>query len=121
MAAAAAAVRNYFENVLAIPQAAREALIQEGLDNFDVFGGMTDEGIIKTCESCKNPGGMVPNPDYHAANNPNVATHIRNHGTHIGYVVVQRLQKLRFYCYALQRVGRPFAAGAANLATLAQW
>ena len=45
MAAAAAAVRNYFENVLAIPQAAREALIQEGLDNFDVFGDMTDEGI----------------------------------------------------------------------------
>ena len=121
MAAAAAAIQNYLENTLLIPEAARDALVAEGLDNLAEVGNFTDKDITEMCENCKQPGGTIPNPAYHAANNPNVATHIRNHGTHIGYSAFTRLRKLRYYCYALQRVGRPFVAQAATLAVLNQW
>lgn len=121
MAAAAAAVKNYFENTLLIDEAPRNALVAEGLDNFDEFGLLTDEDIIKICDNCKSPGGGMANPAYNAQNNATAPQQIKNYGVHIGYAIVLRLRKLRYYCYALHRVGRSFSAASATLVNLNKW
>ena len=119
MAAALAAVRTYFEQTLQIDdESVRDALVAEGLNHFDVFITLTDKEIKTICDNCRTPGGTIPNPAYDAANNPNVAQHIRDPGARVGHITYTRLRKLRYYCYALHRVGRTFVRATATLARL---
>ena len=119
MAAAAAGIQNYFENTLGIADAAvRDALVAEGLDNFTVLKNLTDKDITEMCENCKAPGGTIPNPAYHATNNPNVAQNIRNPGIRIGHVTYTLLRQLQYFGFAMARVGRTVTAANATLECL---
>lgn len=116
MAAAQAAINNYFQNTLLIvDQNARTALNQQGLDHYDVIHHFTDEDIIAICKNVRRPGGVMPNPQAHVEGQPPT---IPNTGVSIGFAIEKRLRQFRYYCWHLHRIQRPFQANNANLGIL---
>ena len=58
MAAALAAINNYFQNVLHIANVdVRNALNDQELHSFDDFGALTEQDIIDICNKARKPGG----------------------------------------------------------------
>jgi hypothetical protein len=80
---------------------------------------LTDDDIADICTNIRKPGGTVVNPD-HDSSNPVAGDHatIPNPGNPVDHLVEKRLKMLRYYCYHMQRIQRPFVIAAATLAVL---
>ena len=110
MAANAATVRNYFQGTLLIQDNdARNALTNQGLDDWDSFLTVTDQDIQDICKNIRSPGGLVTNQD---------GDLVPNRGINIGFVFEKRLRQLRYFICHCYRIQRPFAPARATLPNL---
>ena len=105
MAAALAAINNYFRNILHITNVdVRNPLNDQGLLSFDDFGILTEQDIIDICDKARKPGGTIDNPAYVTpmAGVPaltGVTPALPNPGVTIKHVVEKRLKMTRFLAY----------------------
>jgi hypothetical protein len=120
MAAALAALNNYFNDTLGIVDPpARVALNNQGLQAFDDFLTLTEKDISEICTNIRKPGGMIPNPVHNAAAPvAGIPPMIPNPGIQFGFVFEKRLKMLQYYLLHLQRIQRPMGVAQATLARL---
>jgi hypothetical protein len=120
--AAVIAYDNYLTNTLLVANHdLRRALIAQGLQDFDDYVTLTEDDISDICTNIRKPGGTIANPDHDPAN-PVAGVHatIPNPGNPVGHLAEKRLKMLRYYCYHMQRIQRPFAIAAATLPVLTE-
>jgi hypothetical protein len=97
------------------------ALIGQGLQDFDDFTDLSDDNIGDKCTDIRKPGGTIVIPAYNPVNPvTGVPMTIPNPGNPIGHLIEEQLKMLRYYCYHLQRIQRPFNVTNATLQTLAE-
>jgi hypothetical protein len=96
------------------------ALRGQGLHIFNAYTGLSDDAIGDISSNSKKPGGTIANPTYHPANPSPVAgapSTLPNPGIPIGHLIEKRQNMLRYFCYHLQRIQRPFNIANATLLT----
>ena len=87
------AVSAYMSATLEIAdQNVREALLDEGLDGFENFIGLTEDDIKDICKNVRKPGGDIPNPN-NAAGQP---ARIPNPGAPVTNPHMKGLLRLRY-------------------------
>jgi hypothetical protein len=120
MAAALAALNNYFNDTLGIVDPpARVALNNKGLKAFDDFLTLTKKDISEICTNIRKPSGMIPNPVHNAAAPvAGIPPVIPNPGIQLGFVFEKRLKMLRYYLLHLKRIQWPMGVAQATLARL---
>ena len=117
MAANAAAVRHYLENVIGITsEAARDALVDQGLDSFAEFETFNRNLIATTCSDIRKPGGLIPDPNGPDANGD--ILQVRNPGAPIGARQEARLKDAVYVAKYWSLIGRTVAENTLNRNTL---
>jgi hypothetical protein len=110
------AVSGYFNNTLGIASVdTRNALLDQGLDDFDHFLGFSEEDIEQICANVRKPGGTIANPDAGEDGQP---ARIPNPGHPIGYLHEKRLKQLCYERNQLVRVQRNFVANSTTIVRL---
>ena len=124
MAAALAAINNYFQNILHITNVdVRNALHDQGLQSFDNFGTLTEQDIIDICDKARKPGGTIDNPACVAPMAgvpalPGVTPTLPNPGVSIRHVVEKRLKMTRILAYHCRCIQCTFNGVIGTLARL---
>jgi hypothetical protein len=99
----------------------RQALIAQGLQDFDSYITLTDDDIEDICTNIRKPGGTVVNPNHDPVNPVvGVPATIPNPGIPIGHLTEKRQKMLRYHCFHLDRIQRPFVVASATLPILAE-
>ena len=62
MATNQAALNNYLENTLLIPQPICRAINGQGISAIDDLLDLTDQDIKDVCKNIRSPGGTIANP-----------------------------------------------------------
>lgn len=81
----------------------RLAINQQGLTLFGDFTGLTEDDVEELCANVRKPGGTIPNPNAHVANQPPT---IPNPGQNLGLIQEKRLKMLHYYVHHLRRIQR---------------
>ena len=124
MAAALAAINNYFQNVLHIANVdVCNALNDQGLQSFDNFGTLTEQDIIDISDKARKPGGTITNPAYIAPTAivpalSGVTPTLPNPGVTIRHVVEKQLKMTKFLAYHCRCIQHTFNRVIGTLAQL---
>jgi hypothetical protein len=125
MAGNQAEFNNYLRDVLFFEnQDVRTAINEQGITWFDDLTHRSDKYIQELFQKIRNPGGLVPNPDWQqpaagaAAPTANVPQFIPNRGVAVGVNLELRFRQLRYYVFHQYRIQRTFVTGQATLARL---
>ena len=103
----------YLATTLGIREAnVRAALNAQGLVSFDSFIGLSDDDMDTIAANVRKPGGTIP-----IGAGRNVAN-IPDPGLPIGFLVVRRLELLRFYVHHCTRIQRALVAEDMTIARL---
>ena len=103
----------YLATTLCIREAnVRAALNAQGLLSFDYFIGLSDDDMDTIAANVRKPGGTIP-----IGAGRNVAN-IPDPGLPIGFLVVRRLELLRFYVHHCTRIQRALVAADMTIARL---
>jgi len=103
----AAAQFTLYMNNCNINNAARLALIDQGLDTCDSLLGHNDSNMKTVCRRIIQPGGTMPGRG--------VAAGRANRGTPVTFVSEKNLKKACFYRNYMDRIQRPFVAATATM------
>ena len=117
MATNQAALNNYLENTLLIPQPICRAINGQGISAIDDLLDLTDQDIKDVCKNIRSPGGTIANPDAAVAGQPPT---IPNRGIAVGFVYEKRLRQFRYLRWHIHRVQRDWAVNQATLRHLNQ-
>lgn len=108
MAAATNAIRTYLKDVIGLGNDQlgtdrANAIIGEGLDNFDALVDFNKDDIKSLCYTVRKPGGLMEDPN-------NNARQISNPGTSIPAIAESRLQVCAYGARIYKRLGREINA-----------
>ena len=99
MAQPAGVIGPYLTNVLAVTNAVRDAILENGLTRFEDFEMMTEDDIKGMCQACRRPGGNQP-------------------GVVIPLIVEKQLKMVRYFYLHCLRTSRTIDQNFANAGNL---
>ena len=110
-------IYTYMRDVLRFPMEVAQALVREGINNFELEA-TTDDEIVALVKNIRRPGGFLPpERDAQGAVIPGQAP-VANHGVHVTERQCLHLRQLAYYCFHMHRIDRPFVQADATVAIL---
>jgi hypothetical protein len=120
--AALVAYDNYLTNTLLIASNdLRAAIMPQGIKDFDLYIALTEGNIGDICTNLRKSGRTIDNPNHDPANPvAGIPATVPNPGIPIGHITEKRLKMLRYYCFHMDRIQRPFVDADATLLTISE-
>ena len=106
--------RNYIISVLSFKERHADALLSQGITNFDDLQDLEEEDVKKICQICRRPGGALP--DTKEADK--LTKGGTDPGTAIPLMIERRLKMLWYYSQHCLNVSRNVTPSGATLGKL---